>query len=389
MRKGRLSTASVICFVLGTLACGDDGGPSGNPPGEPLALTVLRAGANSTCGRSEEGELFCWGSNDFGQLGDGTLTERHGPAQVATGFFGIAIPAEHTCAYDGASAPQCWGRNMSGEVGGPASSPILTPTVVSGGLVFFDIAVGDDFSCGIAGDSHTYCWGANDVGQLGTGTPGASAVPVPTAGDQPFRALAAAGRTVCGTTGGAPEMYCWGNGKDGELGNGVFETSANVPTLVSGNHQLLIPAIGGDADGRATVCGLADDGIYCWGKNDNGEIGDGTTTRRSAPTLVQGNLGPAQVEPGGSHTCARTVSAQVYCWGKGGRLGTGSTQGSLTPVPIKGNLTFSAITAGRDHTCGWTDENPSIAYCWGQNDHGQLGNGTTAASMEPTAVLTP
>jgi alpha-tubulin suppressor-like RCC1 family protein len=150
--------------------------------------------------------------------------------------------------------------------------------------------------------------------------------------------------------------------------------------------QLFAPAIGANAAGQATVCASTLDAAYCWGKNSDGEIGDGTKENRNVPTAVVGLSGGAQLAPGGSHTCARVVSAKVYCWGKGNRLGTGNAQPSLTPVAIAGSLVFAAIFSGRDHTCGRTDDDPGRAFCWGGNTRGQLGDGSRTSQLNPTLV---
>jgi alpha-tubulin suppressor-like RCC1 family protein len=109
--------------------------------------------------------------------------------------------------------------------------------------------------------------------------------------------------------------------------------------------------------------------------------------RKNVPTAVVGLPPYSQIAPGGSHTCARVPSAEVFCWGKGGRLGTGNSQGSLTPMAVTGGQVFAAIWSGRDHTCGRTDDEPSRAFCWGDNTRGQLGDGTKTARLAPTRVL--
>jgi alpha-tubulin suppressor-like RCC1 family protein len=355
-------------------------------PGPQPLVGGLRANVNSTCASIEEGgTVFCWGANEFGQVGDGTVEDRPRPTPVVGApLFSPPYPGDHVCAPD-ATGLYCWGRNLSGEVGVGTTDPVLTPALVTGGLAFQQVAVGDDFTCGLANSGVTYCWGANDVGQLGTGTPGGSAAPVQVAGDHQFHIIAAGGRTVCGIAMG--QLLCWGNGADGELGNGQFGVTAGTPTAVIGAFQFYDVAIGANAAGQATVCASTMEAAYCWGKNSDGEIGDGTKLRKNVPTAVVGLSQGGQVAPGGSHTCARFGSGAVFCWGKGGRLGNGTSQASMTPVAVTGGVVFAAIWSGRDHTCGRTDDEPSRAYCWGVNARGQLGDGTTTERLAPTRVL--
>jgi alpha-tubulin suppressor-like RCC1 family protein len=256
--------------------------------------------------------------------------------------------------------------------------------LVLASFTFQQLAVGDDFTCGITTSGPTYCWGANDVGQLGSGNPGGSLTPVAVAGNPELLSIAAAGRTVCAVA-NSGELLCWGNGAEGELGNGQSASSA-VPVAVSGGLQLFAPAIGANASGQATVCASTLDAAYCWGKNSDGEIGDGTKENRNVPTAVTGLPGGAQMAPAGSHTCARLVSAAVFCWGKAGQLGTGNAQASLTPVEVTGGIKFAAIFSGRDHTCGLTDDGPRQAFCWGFNTRGQLGDGSRTTRLAPTLV---
>ena len=378
-------TALLTMGVAGALAaagCGDGAEPATQPE-----LGGLSAGANSTCVRLEEdGKAFCWGANEFGQVGDGTTTDRLRPtAVIGAPLFATPVSGDHACAIE-ASGLYCWGRNSSGEVGVGNTDPAPSPTLVTGGLTFQQVAVGDDFTCGQASSGVTYCWGANDDGQLGTGLPGNSSVPVAVAGNPEFRVIAAGGRTACGAT-TTGELLCWGNGVDGELGNGRFGVSAGTPTLVAGGLLFFAVAIGANAAGQATVCAPTDNGGYCWGKNSDGEIGDGTLLPKNVPTPISGIDGSFQIAPGGSHTCARMANGAVWCWGKAGRLGTGNAQPSTIPVEVTGGEVFGAIWSGRDHTCGSADDAPGRGFCWGDNARGQLGDGTRSTRLVPTRIV--
>jgi len=384
-RYRRAANPVILAILVAMLPSGCTNDTIPEPDTQPV-IAGLRAAANSACVSLEtEGTSFCWGANEFGQVGNGLPNDQLRPSQVVGAPpFSTPFPGDHACA-SGENGLYCWGRNSSGEVGNGSTDPVPVPALVSGGLTFQQVAIGDDFTCGIATSGVTYCWGANDVGQLGTGTPGNSSVPVAVAGDPQILSLAAGGRTACGvlSSGG---MVCWGNGADGELGNGQFGVSAAVPELVAGGLELFAPAIGANAAGQATVCASTLDAAYCWGKNSDGEIGDGTTERKNLPTPVTGLPGGVQMAPGGSHTCARTPDAAAFCWGRGGELGTGDVQPSTTPVAVKGGIKFAAVYSGRAHSCGRTDAAPARAFCWGVKNRGQLGDGTRITRLEPTLV---
>jgi hypothetical protein len=139
------------------------------------------------------------------------------------------------------------------------------------------------------------------------------------------------------------------------------------------------------------TCGVTRTGAaYCWGQNVSGQLGDGTTTDRLVPAPVAGNLTFTAMSAGGAHTCGATTSHAAYCWGRNdfGQLGDGTTTQRLVPTPIAGDLTFAGLSAsGRFSSCGVTMS--SAAYCWGRNDFGQVGDGTTTDRHVPTAVGSP
>jgi alpha-tubulin suppressor-like RCC1 family protein len=127
------------------------------------------------------------------------------------------------------------------------------------------------------------------------------------------------------------------------------------------------------------TCGLVSDGgLYCWGRNDSGQLGIGSSDKvaHPKPVLVSGELKVALISANGDHTCALTATGVAYCWGenKFGQLGNGTLVPGLSPVPVSGGLKFKTLSAGATHTCGVTIS--GTAYCWGGNWHGQLGIGT-------------
>ena len=334
---------------------------------------------------------------------------------TATGAVGLTVPRVssgfvHACDLATTGAAFCWGNNFHGQLGnGSTTNSPVSPVAVSGGITFATISSGQSHSCGLTAAETAYCWGDNIVGQLGVGstagpelcgpsgaTFGCSTTPVAVPGGLTFAAISAGGGYTCGVT-PAGVAYCWGDGRFGELGvgstsglqqcgpSGSVAACSVSPVAVAGGLTFTAISAGHSSP---TTCGLTPGGAaYCWGHNFYGEVGNGSTTNDfAAPVAVSGGLTFTAVSPGFSHTCGLTPGGVAYCWGDNGagELGDGSTTNSAVPVPVSGGLTFAAISAGDSLSCGVT---PSGAgYCWGFNAFGQVGNGSTANSTVPTAV---
>lgn len=196
-----------------------------------------------------------------------------------------------------------------------------------------------------------------------------------------FRQISASNTYSCGITTG-DLAYCWGFNNLGQLGNGTTESSA-VPVAVSGGHHFRqIEA------GSGHICGVTtDDRAYCWGWNDLGQLGDGTRIDRSTPVAVAGGLRFRQVSGGLYHTCGVTTADRVYCWGynRQGQVGDGSdVVRQKRPVRVDGGRRFRVVSAGGLHSCAVTTDNR--AFCWGSGSSGQLGNNKTLTRRTPFAV---
>jgi alpha-tubulin suppressor-like RCC1 family protein len=339
----------------------------------PLLAAPIAAGGTHSCVLSSSGAAYCWGDNRDGELGDSSITISSIPVAVSggLGFRAIAAGGGHTCGVVSSGAAYCWGYNFRGQLGNGSTTFSSVPIAVSGGLKFSVVATGGEHTCGLTNSGAVYCWGWNYIGQLGNGLTTNSSVPVAVAGGLSFSALAAGGDHTCGLT-SAGAAHCWGGNNDGKLGNGST-TYSSVPVAVAGGLTFsAIYPLGGH------TCGLTGSGAaYCWGSNFAGQLGNGSTTTRSVPVAVSGGLSFSALAAGYgyAHMCGLTGSGAVYCWGANdyGQLGNGSTNTiSSIPIPVSGGLTFRVLAAGARHTWGLTDA--GLAYSWGWNGFGQLGN---------------
>jgi alpha-tubulin suppressor-like RCC1 family protein len=268
------------------------------------------------------------------------------------------------------------------------STPRVTPAAVSATLVAVRglsgataLAAGNAHICALLQTGTVQCWGRNESGQLGDGTSGGSrATPVAVRGLSGVTALAAGSAHTCALlqTG---TVQCWGLNDNGQLGDGTTANRA-TPVAVRGLSGVTALAAGG-----AHTCALLQTGTaQCWGSNFSGQLGDGTTTDRLTPAVVSGLSGVTALAAGWDHTCAVLQTGTVQCWGSNfsGQLGDGTTTDRLTPVAVSGLSGVTALAAGGAHTCALLPT--GTVQCWGRNESGQLGDGTTANRVTPVAV---
>jgi alpha-tubulin suppressor-like RCC1 family protein len=262
---------------------------------------------------------------------------------------------------------------------------------VTGALALAGIEIGGAFSCGATTDSTGYCWGWGEAGQLGDGTRAVSAMaPATVAGGLKLVAVSAGVQHACGLAADST-AYCWGENGSGQLGIGA-QTDTTRPVPVSGGHTFAMVTAGYDH-----TCALEPNGAaYCWGENVVGQLGDTNVTSAGVPNLVLGGVQFLMLDAGATHTCGIATGGAAYCWGNGGegQLGSlperscttpsGTVGCTPTPARVGGGLTFATISAGTHHTCGVTVAR--VAYCWGWNVNGQLGDGTSRLRVAPVPV---
>lgn len=397
MHRTHRRTGAAVALALALVAtllglAGPTVAPAGAAaPTGPARWTAIANGNGHACGVTTGGAAYCWGQESY-RLGTGDdLSARSYPTAVVTPagvrWASISAGTTHTCAVTTTGDGYCWGEDFGGELGdGPHvegqlyarnASLVAAPP----GVTWSSIDAGDNGTCGVTTTGDAYCWGR------GVESPTLVAAPAGTT----WTMVDVAYQYACGVT-SAHELMCWGKDYYDQLGNGPDTLPHPDPVAVSAPAGTEWATV---ATGWGVTCAATTSGTgYCWGRNDTGQLGNGTTGGTDAPTTpvtAPAGTGWASFTMGGvgTHTCGLTTTGVAYCWGRdltGERLGNGPDLGDqTTPTPVVGGHTWRQISSGNYANCGTTTDGHGL--CWGWMRYGGgLGNGESGPVPAPVEV---
>jgi alpha-tubulin suppressor-like RCC1 family protein len=371
-----------------------------------IRFTQIAAGQNHSLALAADGALYSWGSSLDGQLGNGT-TDHLLPMSVAPGmappdtrYKQIAAGSFHSLALATDGKVYAWGNNARGQLGdGTTTSRAFLVEVLPGtapaGTRYVQLSAGSNHTLALAADGNAYGWGYNGYGQLGDGTTTDRLVPTPTASTGTRFTQVAAGQSHSLALAADGTPYAWGSNSNAQLGdNSTTQRLAPVALAAGAATGYTQTAAGNSHSVALTATG----GLYAWGFNSYGQLGDGTTTDRTVPVPVAQGAAPAgtrfvQVAAGANHSLALTAEGRVYAWGINdyGQLGDGTTTNRATPVAVAAGsvpagVRFVQVAAGLTHSLALAAD--GMLYAWGNNVFGQLGDGTNAQHLTPSPTLT-
>lgn len=351
-------------------------------------IVSISAGANHTCSTLQNGSAYCWGNDAWGQLGIETsnccdVSINPTPTIVVgltSGVKYVAAGTDHSCALMVDSTVKCWGANNFGQLGLGNSNGTVVPTTVPGLTNVVNIVLGYSHTCALLKDGKVKCWGNYDTGQISSYAINYSNVPLEVSGLNNVVQLTTGDNHICARISDG-SVKCWGNNIHGQLGRGNTLTANNVNDHIAGLSGEIIRSL--DIGYEHSCVTTTNGQIKCWGDNKNGQLGDGTTQSRQIAVPLFGNLlNFSQVATGDYFSCGLTQLGAVYCWGS--KVWDPIEDSDHIPTVTSGALPATAIAAGQFHACLVTTD--MTAQCWGSNDSGQLGNGTSSKQDSPVNV---
>ena len=362
-------------------------------------LKRIDVGGSFTCALESGGTVKCWGQNDLAQsrgiLPSGSKANQLYPGTIfhvvsdytVNGAVEITTGWKHACALFSNGGAACWGQNNSGQLGAGDTDSWQNGRNVSSLSNAMTIDAGSEHTCAVLRTGVIKCWGQNDEGQLGDNSKTDRHTPVSVSGISNAIKVSGGDRHTCALLDNG-KIKCWGRGDYGRLGNDSSSDS-KVPVDVSlgSNERAIDVSAGSDHS-----CAVLDNGtVKCWGGGGYGQLGDGNKGNHDTPNSVSGGMtNVVSVSAGLHHTCALRKTGGVVCWGANdqGELGRNSYTEATTPVYTAGTHSISStgqeVVAGFHHTCALLTSGEAL--CWGENNNGRLGNGSTSGSNPNSPV---
>lgn len=352
---------------------------------EPRAVSIA-AGGQHTCAVTDDGTVWCWGDNLAQQLAAVAhpLSTTPVRARGVSGAVQVAAGERHTCARLRRGSVECWGRTGHTPWTGPR------PAAVEGVRGAADLDCGDDFCCTVVVGGRVACWGYNGDGQLGDGSTDSRDAGDHVLGIRDAVEVTTGGSHACALR-ESGRISCWGNNRNARLGNGMGGPDP-VPEPVDVRH--IDDGVSVAAGNHHTCAARSSGELWCWGFNRQGQAGRaGSLEQVNDPSPVPSVSRAVAVGAGALHTCFLRDDGSVRCFGSNqwGALGDGTGVDSHRPVEPVGSPRARALTLGEStggahgHTCVLGDSGG--VSCWGANEHGQLGDGTSVSSLAPTRVV--
>ena len=390
--RGRISACIVLVFACTTILIST---PTHAVSLDPVGR--IAAGSEFTCAIKSDDTVWCWGKNDQYQLGSAAhagLSDSASPVQ-ASALGGGRVPskivagARHACVLATDGSVWCWGDSAQGQAGENGTTQV-DPTAVSLGGTATMIAAGGSNTCALLSDKSVKCWGQNNSGQLGIGSTDLLAHYTPSVVSSipssfEVASLDIGTGSVCASS-ATNEIWCWGKNQYGQLGTGATSLTVTTPGRTSSLGGLALSVTAG----AEHTCAVVGAGLMCFGRNLYGQLGQALATMSDAtPRAVTVSGSVALATAGEGHTCIMMSTGGVQCFGRNdyGQLGRGTTTSpDSLPTAVQG-LSSGAIdvVAGGSHTCAVTPTGE--VKCWGFNSYGQLGNNSQSMGSSPVSVL--
>jgi len=355
-------------------------------------IPSIRGGSLHSVVLNNAGQVFTFGENQDGQLGDDTTDDKKIPVPIFGNHDFVKIDSNyrHTIALHNDTSVWAWGWNNKGQLGSGTTSELLVPTCVDGLTRVQNIAAGAYHSMALLHNGDVKAWGSNSYGQLGDGTSNQRYQPAPVNNLEKIKAIAAGYNHSLAILEDNTVM-AWGNNNAGQVGDYSDGNNKFIPVKVS--HLVNVVSI---AAGKEHSMALKKNGtVWAWGSNDKGQLGIGSTINQNHPVQIETLDDIDAIAAGGQHSMALREDGTIWIWGLNnqGQLGNGTMltdeviHYETTPIKVESNQPFIGISAGENHSMALSAD--GTVWVWGDNSKGQLGTDTPQNILVPQLVYAP